>query len=170
VTDGLDAEDAPGSPGQLTGYQLWDRTRRAGQEVAAAYERLVDAPCERARVAAAPEFLRQVRRLLALRLVAVTGDRRRAFPQSVPAAGGEGVAALWAEVFWAARARSADDDSGVLEATDASIRGLLTLQPSDLTDPEAVRAWWKRLALVEETFGGLEMEAQATLDGHREAY
>jgi hypothetical protein len=169
VTDGLDAEEPPGSPGQLTGYQLWDRTRQAGQELAAAYERLVDAPCERSRVAAAPEFLRRVRHLLALRLVAVTGDRRRAFPQSVPAAGG-GVAALWAEVFWAARARSPDDDSGVLEATDTSIRGLLGLQPADLTDPNAVRACWERLAQVEETCGGLEMEAQATLEGRREAF
>jgi hypothetical protein len=68
-------------------------------------------------------------------------------------------------VFWAARARSPDDDSGVLEATDASIRGLLALQPSDLTDPTTVRTWWERLALVEETFGGLEMEAQATVEG-----
>jgi hypothetical protein len=170
VTDEPDAEDAPGALSELRGYQLWDRTRQAGQEVAAAYERLAEAPSERARVAVAPEFLRRVRHLLALRLVAVAGDRRRAFPQSVPAAGGEGVAALWAEVFWAARARSPDDDSGVLEATDASIRGLLTLQPSDLTDPSAVQSWWERLALVEETFGGLEMEAQVTLDGLREAH
>ena len=164
MTDGLDSGDAPGSPTQLTGYQLWDRTRRAGQEVAAAYERLVDAPSEPARVGAAPEFLRRVRQLLVLRLVAVTGDRRRAFPQSVPVAGGEGVAALWAEVFWAARARSPDDDSGVLEATDASIRALLALEPSDLADPESLPAWWERLELVEETFGGLEMEAQVTVE------
>ncbi|HEY4605961.1 MAG TPA: hypothetical protein VIH08_16645, partial [Blastococcus sp.] len=73
--------------------------------------------------------------------------------------------ALWAEVFWAARARSPEDDSGVLEAADASIRGLLTLQPSDLADPDTVRTWWERLELVEETFGGLEMEAQATVEG-----
>jgi hypothetical protein len=170
VTDEPDAEDAPRTLSELSGYQLWDRTRQAGQEVSGAYERLVEAPSERARVALAPEFLHRVRHLLALRLVAVAGDRRRAFRQSVPAAGGEGVAALWAEVFWAARARSPDDDSGVLEATDASIRGLLTLQPSDLTDPSAVHSWWERLALVEETFGGLEMEAQVTLDGLREAH
>jgi hypothetical protein len=170
VTDEPDVEDAPGTLSELRGYRLWDRTRQAGQEVAAAYERLAEASSERARVAVAPEFLRRVRHLLALRLVAVAGHRRRAFPQSVPAAGGEGVAALWAEVFWAARARSPDDDSGVLEATDASIRGLLTLQPSDLTDPSTVQSWWERLALVEETFGGLEMEAQVTLDGLREAH
>jgi hypothetical protein len=165
VTDGFDADDAPGAPAQLTGYELWDRTQRAGQLVAAAYGRLTDAPSARARVAVAPEFLRHVRRLLALRLVAVAGDRRRAFPQSVPPAGGSGVAALWAEVFWAARARSPDDDSGVLEAADASIRGLLALEPADLADPDAVRAWGKRLELVEETFGGLEMEAQVTAQG-----
>src|SRR4051794_41894188 len=95
-----------------------------------------------ARVAVAPEFLRRVRHLLGLRLVAVAGDRRRAFPQRVPPAGSDGVAALWAEVFWAARAQTPDDDSGMLEATDASIRGLLALRPSDLTDPATVRAWW----------------------------
>jgi hypothetical protein len=80
-------------------------------------------------------------------------------------AGSDGVAALWAEVFWAARAQSPDDDSGVLEATDASIRGLLALRPSDLADPDAVRACWARLELVEETFSGLEMAAQATVEG-----
>jgi hypothetical protein len=68
-------------------------------------------------------------------------------------------------VFWAARARSPDDDSGVLEATDVSIRGLLALQPSDLAAAGTVRAWWERLELVEETFGGLEMEAQARVEG-----
>jgi hypothetical protein len=165
VADGFDAGDVPGARAELTGSELWDRTQRAGQQVGAAYERMIGAPSERARAAEAPEFLRRVRRLLALRLVAVAGDRRRAFPQRVPPAGTDGVAALWAEVFWAARARSPDDDSGVLEATDASIRGLLALQPSDLTDPRTVRAWWERLALVEETFGGLEMEAQATVEG-----
>src|SRR5436305_10419723 len=95
-----------------------------------------------ARVAVAPEFLRRVRQLLALRLVAVAGDRRRAFPQRVPPAVGHGVAALWAEVFWAARARSPDDDSGVLKATDAAIRELLALQPSDLAHPESLPACW----------------------------
>jgi hypothetical protein len=165
VTDGFDADDAPGALAELTGYELWDRTERTRQRVAAAYGRMADARSGSARVAAAPEFLRQVRRLLALRLVAVTGDRRRAFPQSVPPAGGHGVAALWAEVFWAARARSPEDDSGVLEATDVSIRGLLALVPSDLADPDTVRAWAERLELVEETFGGLEMEAQAAVQG-----
>ena len=97
------------------------------------------------------------------------GDRRRAFPRGVPPACGNGGAALWAEVFWAARARSPDDDSGVLEATDATIRGLLTLEPSDLADPDTVRAWWERLERAEETFGGLEMEAQATVEGLRAA-
>jgi hypothetical protein len=165
VTDGFDDGDAAGSLAELTGYELWDRTQRVGQQAAAAYERMIGARSDEARVAMAPEFLRLVRQLLALRLVAVAGDRRRAFEQRVPPAGGDGVAALWAEVFWAARAQSPDDDSGVLEATDASIRGLLALQPADLTDPDTVRAWWERLALVEETFGGLEMEAQVTVEG-----
>jgi hypothetical protein len=165
VTDGFYDGDATGSLAELTGYELWDRTQRVGQQAAAAYERMIGARSDRARVAVAPEFLRLVRQLLALRLVAVAGDRRRAFEQRVPPAGGDGVAALWAEVFWTARAQSPDDDSGVLEATDASIRGLLALQPADLTDPDTVRAWWDRLALVEETFGGLEMEAQVTVEG-----
>jgi hypothetical protein len=170
VTDGFDAGDVPGGRAELTGSELWDRTQRAERQVGAAYERTMGAPSERARAAVAPEFLRRVRQLLALRLVAVAGDRRRAFPQRVPPAGSDGVAALWAEMFWAARARSPDDDSGVLETTDASIRGLLALQPSDLTDPDTVRAWWERLALVEETFGGLEMEAQVTVDGLQAAF
>ncbi|WP_091322597.1 hypothetical protein [Geodermatophilus ruber] len=165
MTDGFDAGSAPGARAELTGSELWDRTQRAGQQVTAAYERMIAAPSERARIAVAPEFLRRVRQLLTLRLVAVAGDRRRAFPPTVPPSGSDGVAALWAEVFWAARARSPDDDSGVLEATDASIRGLLALQPSNLTDPSTVQAWWERLALVEETFGGLEMEAQVTVEG-----
>jgi hypothetical protein len=165
VTDGFDTGDVPRGRAELTGSELWDRTQRAGEQVAAAYEQMMGARSERERVAVAPEFLRRVRRLLALRLVAVAGDRRRAFPQRVPPAGSDGVAALWAEVFWAARARAPDDDSGVLEATDASIRGLLALQPSDLADPDTVRAWWERLARVEETFGGLEMEAQVTVQG-----
>jgi hypothetical protein len=168
VTDGFDADDASSTLAELTGYELWDRTQQAGQQVAAAYGRMIGALSASARVAVAPEFLRRVHHLLALRLVAVAGDRRRAFPQRVPPAGSHGVAALWAEVFWAARARSPDDDSGVLEAADASIRGLLTLQPSDLADPDTVRAWWERLELVEETFGGLEMEAQATVERLRD--
>jgi hypothetical protein len=100
----------------------------------------------------------------------VAGDRRRAFPRSVPATGREAVAALWAEVFWAARAQTADGDSGELEATDVSIRGLLALQPADLARSEAVRAWGGRLAAVERTFAGLEVQAQAALDARREAY
>ena len=164
VTDEFDGEDGPGALAELTGHQLWDRTQCAGRQLVAAYERMIGACSEAARVAVAPEFLRRMRQLLVLRLVAVAADRRRAFPQRVPPAGGDGVAALWAEVFWAARAQSPDDDSGVLEATDASIRGLLALRPSDLADPDAVRAWWERLELVEETFDGLDMEAQATLE------
>jgi hypothetical protein len=168
VGDGFDAEDAPGALAELTGYELWDRTRRAGQQVAAAYGGMIGAGSARERVAVAPHFLRWVRQLLELRLLAVAGNRRRAFPQWVPPAGSRGVAALWAEVFWAARARSPEDDSGVLEATDASIRGLLALQPSDLIDAESLRGWWERLELVEETFGGLEMEAQATVERLRD--
>ena len=98
------------------------------------------------------------------------GDRRRAYPRSVPPAGRETVAALWAEVFWAARAQAPDDDSGVLESTDVSIRALLALEPSDLAERDAVRAWGQRLAAVEETFAGLELQAQAELDVRREAY
>jgi hypothetical protein len=165
VTDGEDAEAAPRALAELTGYELWNRTQRAGQQVAAAGERLIGAPSASARVALAPEFLRQVRQLLTLRLVAVARARRRAFPVQVPPAGNQGIAALWAEVFWAARARSADDDSGVLSTTDVSIRGLLALEPSDLADPDAVRAWWERLELVEKTLDGLDMEAQATEEG-----
>jgi hypothetical protein len=126
---------------------------------------MIGARSTSARVAMAPEFLRRVRQLLTLRLVATAADRRRAFPPQVPPAGNHGVAALWAEVFWAARARSPDDDSGVLQATDVSIRGLLSLEPSDLADPEKVRAWWERLQMVEETFDGLEMEAQVRVEG-----
>jgi hypothetical protein len=169
VSDRFDAEDAPGVLAKLTGYELWERTQRAGQQLATAYERTIGARSEQERVAVALEFLRRMRQLLALRLVAVAGDRRQAFPQRVPPASGHGVAALWAEVFWAARARSPEDGSGVLEATDASIRGLLALDPSDLADPDSLRAWWERLQLVEETFGGLEMEAQATVERLRVA-
>lgn len=164
VTDGFDADGAPRALAELTGYELWDRTQRVRQLVAAAYGRMIGAQSAQARVAAAPEFLRRVRELLALRLLAVAGDRRRAFSPRVPPARSHGVAALWAEVFWAARARSPDDDSGVLQAVDSSIRGLLSLTPSDLADPDTVRAWWERLELVEETFGGLEMEAQVTVE------
>ncbi|NYJ08272.1 hypothetical protein [Petropleomorpha daqingensis] len=152
------------------GCDLWDRTQEAGRGVVAAFDRVLGAPSDRTRVAAAPELLRAVRAFLTLRLVAVTGDRRRAFPLSVPPAGRETVAALWAEVFWAARTQAEDDDSGVLEATDASIRGLLALEPADLARRESVRAWRERLAAVEETFAGLEVQAQAALDVRREAF
>jgi hypothetical protein len=164
VTDRADAEHVPDALAALTGYDLWDHTQRSREQAAAAYGRLLAASSARARTAEAPEFLRCVRRLLGLRLVAVAGDRRRAFPQSVPPADGHGAAALWAEVFWAARAQSPDDVSGVLEEADASIRGLLTLHPADLADTDAVSSWWVRLALVEQTFDGLEMAAQATLE------
>ena len=170
MTDEFDGGDGPGTLAELTGHELWDRTQWAGQQLAAAYERMIGACSERARVAVAPEFLRRVRHLLVLRLVAVAADRRQAFPQRVPTVGGDGVAALWAEVFWAARAQSPDDDSGGLEVTDASIRGLLALRPSDLTDPDTVRACWARLELVEETFSGLEMAAQATVEGLQAAF
>jgi hypothetical protein len=58
----------------------------------------------------------------------------------------------------------------VLEATDAAIRGLLALEPSDLADPDTVQAWWERLALVEESFDGLAMQAQVTVEGLQAAY
>lgn len=151
------------------GYDLWDRTQDAGRQVAAAYERLLGAPSDQERIAAAPDFLRRVRSLLELRLVAVTGDRRRAFPQSVPPAGRETVAALWAEVFWAARAQFPDDDCGVLEASDAAVRGFLALEPRDLARRDTVRAWRERLSALEDTFAGLEMQAQAELEDRREA-
>jgi hypothetical protein len=165
VSDGFDAEDPPSALAELTAYELWEHTQRAGQQVAAACERMIAAPSTRARVALAPEFLRRVRQLLTLRLAAVARARRRAFPVQVPPAGSHGIATLWAEVFWAARARSPDDDSAALQTTDVSIRGLLALEPSDLADPDEVRAWWERLELVEETFDGLDMEAQATVEG-----
>jgi hypothetical protein len=152
------------------GDDLWDRTQEAGRQVADAYDRLLGAGSDPARVAAAADFLRAARALLILRLLAVAGDRRRAFPRSVPPAGRETVAALWAEVFWAARAQTPDDDSGVLEATDLSIRGVLALEPADLARRETVRAWGRRLAAVERTFAGLEVQAQAALDTRREAY
>ena len=165
MSDGFDAGDGSDGLEDLSAYELWDRTQRVGQEVATAYERMISARSARERVAMGSEFLWRVRQLLTLRLVAVARNRRRAFPPRVPPAGSHGVIALWAEVFWAARARSPDDDSGVLESTDVSIRGLLALEPSDLAAAGTVRAWWERLDQVEQTFGGLEMEAQATVEG-----
>ena len=159
--DGIDAEDPPSAPAELTAYDLWERTERARQRVTAACERLIAAPSARARVALAPGFLQPMRRLLTLRLVAVARARRRAFPLQVPPAGASGIASLWAEVFWASRARSPDDDSGLLQATDVSIRGLLALEAPDLADADAVRVWWERLEQVEATLDGLDMEAQA---------
>jgi hypothetical protein len=169
VGDGWDGGALSGSGAPLTAYELFDHTQRAAQQLAAAYERLAGDGAERVRAAAAPEFLRCARRLLALRLLSVAGDRRRAFPQRVPPAGGDGVAALWSEVFWTARARSTEDESGLLEAADATIRGVLALRPSDLADPDTVRGWWARLEQVERTFGGLEMEAQVTVEDLRDA-
>ncbi|NEK56570.1 hypothetical protein GCU56_01605 [Geodermatophilus sabuli] len=164
MSDGPDPDDVPSALAELTGYELWEHTQRWGEQVAAARERMLAAPSPSARVALAPGFLRPVRQLLTLRLVAVARARRRAFPVSVPPADSHGIATLWAEVFWAARARSPDDDSGVLSTTDVSIRGLLALQPSDLADPDELRAWCERLESVEETFDGLDMEAQAALE------
>ncbi len=167
MSDGFDVTDGPSALAELTDHELWEHTQRSVRQVAAACERMIAAPSARARVALAPEFLRRVRHLLMLRLVAVARARRRAFPVPVPPAGSQGIAALWAEVFWAARARSPDDDSGVLQTTDVSIRGLLALEPSDLADPDQVRAWWERLELVEETFDGLDMEAQAVVEARQ---
>ena len=95
MSDGCDAEDAPGALADLTGYELWDRTQRAGEQLAAAYKRMISARSTPARIAMAPEFLRRVRQLLTLRLVAVTQARRRAFPVQVPPAGSQGIAALF---------------------------------------------------------------------------
>jgi hypothetical protein len=38
-----------------------------------------------------------------------------------------------------------------------------------MADTGVVRAWWARLELVEETLGGLEMEAQARVERLRDA-
>jgi hypothetical protein len=165
MTDGSAADDEPAALAELTGYELWDRTQRAHRQVAEAYDDLLGAASAGSRVAAAPEFLGWVRQLLALRLAAVAEERRRAFPRSVPPARSRALAALWAEVFWAARAESPDDDCGLIETADASIRGLLALRPADLAKPDAVRGWWERLRLVEETLDGLAMAAQAAVEG-----
>jgi hypothetical protein len=108
--------------------------------------------------------------LLALRLTVVAADRRLAFEQRVPPADGLAVAALWAEVFWAARAESPEDDSGVLEATDVCVRGLLGSSVADLADVDAVTARWAWLQQVEETFCGLEMQAQVALETRQELH
>src|SRR5436190_19476620 len=88
VTDGFDAEDGPGALAELTGYELWDRTRRAGQQVAAAYGGMIGAGSAWERVAVAAEFLRRVRQPPELRAVAVAAERRRALAQPGPPAGG----------------------------------------------------------------------------------
>jgi len=164
--DGADAVSLRGA----TPYDLWQWSQETSQRLGELYERILGAGTPQACRAGAPEFLRLTRRLLALRLTVVAADRRLAFEQRVPPADGVAVAALWAEVFWAARAESPDDDSGVLEEADASIRGLLGLSPADLADLRAVTAWWKRLRQVERTFDGLEVQAQVALEARQELY
>lgn len=166
---GGDAVDAVPLRG-ATPYDLWLWSQETSQRLTEVYERVLVAGTPEACRVHAPDLLRLTRRLLALRLTVVSGDRRLAFEQRVPPADGVAVAALWAEVFWAARAESPDDDSGVLEEADASIRGLLSSAPVDLADLDAVTARWERLQQVEETFGGLEMQAQAALETRQELY
>jgi hypothetical protein len=153
-----------------TAYDLWHWSQETSQRLAEVYGSVLAAGTRAACRASAAEFLRLARRLLALRLTAVAADRRLAFAQRVPPTSGVAVAALWAEVFWTARAESPEDDSGVLEETDASIRGLLGLSAGDLADPRVLTAWWERLQQVEATFGGLEMAAQVALETRRELY
>lgn len=153
-----------------TPYDLWEWSQETSQRLGEVYERVLEAGTPQACRAAAPGFLRLTRRLLALRLTAVAADRRLAFEQRVPPADGVAVAALWAEVFWAARAGAPDDDSGVLEEADASVRGLLALSAAELTDLPAVTAWWERLRQVEQTLDGLEVQAQVALEARRERY
>ncbi|SDD30601.1 hypothetical protein SAMN05660690_3952 [Geodermatophilus telluris] len=171
------SHDGPaGDPGEAaslrgaTPYDLWLWRQETAQRLEDLCARLLDAGTAEGCRAAAPEFLRLTRRFLTLRLTGVAADRRQAFEQRVPPAGGLAVAALWAEVFWAARAAAPEDGSGVLEEADAAIRGLLGLSPADLAGPEAVRTWWARLQQVEETLAGLEVQAQAALEARREAY
>ena len=164
--DAVDAVPLRGA----TPCELWQWSQETSQRLGEVYERILDAGTPEACRVDVPEFLRLTRRFLGLRLTVVAADRRLAFEQRVPPADGVAVAALWAEVFWAARAESPDDDSGVLEEADASIRGLLGLSPADLVDPDAVTAWWGQLQQVEQTFGGLEMAAQVALEARREMY
>jgi hypothetical protein len=166
---GGDAVDAVSLRG-ATPYDLWQWSQETSQRLEDVYERILDAGTTDVCRAHAPEFLWLVRRLLTLRLTVVAADRRLAFEKRVPPADGVAVAALWAEVFWAARAESPDDDSGVLERADASIRGLLGLSTADLADLHAVTAWWERLQQVEQTFDGLEMQAQVALEARQELY
>ncbi|MGY1698153.1 hypothetical protein [Geodermatophilus sp. SYSU D00766] len=171
---GATSDDGPGGardavlPRPATPHELWERSQETAQRLQDVYRRIVDAGSPEGYRAAAPEFLRLVRRFLTLRLTAVATGRRLAFEQRVPPAGSVAVAALWAEVFWAARAASPDDDSGVLERADASIRGLLACAPDDLADRYALTAWWLRLQQVEDTFAGLEVQAQAALETRQE--
>ena len=153
-----------------TPYELWQWSQETSQRLGEVYERILDAGTSEACRVDVPEFLRLTRRFLGLRLTVVAADRRLAFEQRVPPALGVAVAALWAEVFWAARAASPDDDSGVLEEADAAIRGLLGSSTVDLADLHAVTGWWERLQQVEETFDGLEMQAQAALEARQEQY
>jgi len=166
---GGDAVDAVSLRG-ATAYDLWQWSQETSQRLEDVYRRILDAGTTEMCRVHAPEFLRLTRRFLTLRLTVVAADRRLAFEQRVPPAGGVAVAALWAEVLWAARAVSPEDDSGVLEEADASIRGLLGLSPVDLAGPDAVRAWWERLQRVEQTFAGLEMQAQVALEARQELY
>jgi hypothetical protein len=153
-----------------TPYDLWHRSQETSQRLAEVYGSILAGGTPQACRAHAAEFLRLARRLLALRLTAVAADRRLAFAQRVRPTHGGAVAALWAEVFWTARAEAPDDDSGVLEETDLAIRGLLGLSTVDLADPDAVTDWWERLQQVEETFGGLQFSAQAALETRQELY
>ncbi len=166
---GGDAGD-PASLRGVTPYDLWQWGQQTSQRLADVYGRVLAAGTPQVCLASAPEFLRLVRRLLALRLTVVAADRRLAFEQRVPPADGLAVAALWAEVFWAARAESPEDDSGVLEATDVCVRGLLGSSVADLADVDAVTARWAWLQQVEETFCGLEMQAQVALETRQELH
>lgn len=166
---GGDAVDAVSLRG-ATPYDLWRWSQETSQALGEVYERVLATGTPQACRAEAPGFLRLTRRFLALRLTAVAAGRRLAFEQRVPPADGVAVAALWAEVFWAAQAESPDDDSGVLEEADASIRGLLGLSTADLADLAAVTAWWVRLQQVERTFGGLEVQAQVAFEVRQELY
>ena len=166
---GDDAGDAVSLRG-ATPYDLWQWSHETSQRLEEVYARILDAGTPEGCRASAPEFLRLVRRFLTLRLTAVAADRRRAFEQRVPPAGQVAMAALWAEVFWAARAGSPDDHSGVLEEADAAVRGLLALSAADLADPGTVTTWWRRLQQVEETLGGLQVAAQVALEVRQERY
>jgi hypothetical protein len=153
-----------------TPFDLWQWSEETSQRLGHLWARiLVDGTPEACR-AHAPELLRLVRRFLALRLTVVAADRRLAFRRRVPPADGAAVAALWAEVFWAARAEEPDDDSGVLEETDAAVRSLLGTAAVDLRDLDAVTVRWEWLQQVEETLDGLEVQAQVALETRQELY